>query len=117
MIIAGDNSQPDIMEGYLQNLDLLVHECTYTQEVYDNLKIKTMHTTANNLGITAKNKQIKNLIANHINPRYDKNSTIGVEEIYNEIKNHYDGQLFIANDFDVYYLSREKLLSKTHSHS
>lgn len=111
LIIAGDNSRPDILGRYLQNLDLLVHECTYTQEVYDNLTEKVMHTTAKDLGLTAKNKHVKNLIANHINPRYNKNSTFNIEIIYNEIKQNYEGELFIANDFDIYYLSREKLIS------
>ncbi|MCW8894405.1 MAG: MBL fold metallo-hydrolase [Sulfurimonas sp.] len=111
-IIAGDNSKPDILGNYLQNLDLLVHECTYTQEVYDNLQKKVMHTTAKDLGVTAQKKNIKNLIANHINPRYNKNNTLDVDTIYNEIKCNYDGKLFIADDFDVYYLNKEKFLSK-----
>jgi ribonuclease Z len=111
LIIAGDNSKPDILDKYLENLDLLVHECTYTQEAYDNLLKKVMHTTAKELGITAQKKHVKNLIANHINPRYNKNSTLHVDTIYDEIKCSYDGKLFIANDFDVYYLSREKLVS------
>lgn len=111
LIIAGDNAKPDILDKYLQNLDLLVHECTYTQEVYDNLLEKVMHTTAKALGITAQKKQVKNLIANHINPRYNKNNTSHVDTIYDEIKCNYDGNLFIANDFDVYYLSREKLIT------
>ena len=28
LIIAGDNSRPDVLGRYLENLDLLVHECT-----------------------------------------------------------------------------------------
>lgn len=112
LIIAGDNSKPDILDKYLENLDLLIHECSYTQEVYDNLAKKVMHTTAKDLGITAQKKSIKNLIVNHINPRYNKNSTLDVDIVYNEIKSNYDGKLFIANDFDVYYLSRDKSINK-----
>ena len=111
LIIAGDNSKPDILDKYLENLDLLVHECTYTQEVYDNLLKKVMHTTAKDLGIAAQKKSMKNLIVNHINPRYNKNSTLDVDTIYNEIRCNYDGTLFVANDFDVFYLNREKLIS------
>ena len=111
LIIAGDNSKPDILDRYLENLDLLVHECTYTQEVYDNLLKKVLHTTAKDLGIAVQKKHVKNLIANHINPRYNKNNTLGIEAIYDEIKHNYDGKLFIANDFDIYHLSREKLIS------
>ena len=113
LIIAGDNSEPDILGKYLQNLDLLVHECTYTQEVYDNLSEKFLHTTAKDLGKTAQKWSVKNLIANHINPRYNKNSPLGIEMVYEEIKNSYDGDFFIANDFDVYYLNRDKSINKS----
>ncbi len=113
LIIAGDNSEPDILGKYLQNLDLLVHECTFTQEVYDNLSEKFLHTTAKDLGKTAQNRSVKNLIANHINPRYNKNSPLGIEMIYEEIKNNYNGEFFIANDFDVYYLNRDKSINKS----
>lgn len=64
LIIAGDNSKPDILGRYLQDLDLLVHECTYTQETYDNLPVKVLHTTAKDLGIAVQEKSVKNLIAN-----------------------------------------------------
>ncbi|MEE8588342.1 MAG: MBL fold metallo-hydrolase, partial [Sulfurimonadaceae bacterium] len=56
LIIAGDNSTPEVLGSYLKDLDLLVHECTYTQEVYDNLAKKVLHTTAKELGITAQEK-------------------------------------------------------------
>ncbi|MEA3434620.1 MAG: MBL fold metallo-hydrolase [Campylobacterota bacterium] len=112
LIIAGDNSIPDILGKYLEDLDLLVHECTYTQDTYDNLPVKVLHSTAKDLGIAVQDKHVKNLIANHINPRYNKNSTMGIEMIYDEIKRGYEGKLFIANDFDVYSLGRDGIVEK-----
>lgn len=112
LIIAGDNSKPDILGKYLHNLDLLVHECTFTQEVYDKMEKKVLHTTAKDLGIAVQEKGVKNLIANHINPRYNKNSQYSVDMIYEEIKNSYDGVFFVANDFDIFYLSREKSIKR-----
>ncbi len=112
LIIAGDNSTPAVLGRYLKNLDLLVHECTYTQKVYDNLAKKVLHTTAKDLGITAQKKCIKNLIATHINPRYNKNSSLSIEMIYNEIKCSYEGRFFVANDFDIYYVDRNGIVEK-----
>lgn len=112
LIIAGDNSTPAVLGSYLDGLDLLVHECTYTQEVYEKLVEKVLHTTAKELGVTAQTKGVKNLIANHIDPRYNKNSTLSVELIYDEIKSHYKGRLFVADDFDVYYLGRGVVVEK-----
>ena len=112
LIIAGDNSRPDILGRYLEDIDLLVHECTYTQEDYDHLQVKILHTTAKELGTVVQKRHVKNLIASHINPRYNKNSIMGVEVIYNEIKHSYKGRLFIANDFDVYRLGRDSVVEK-----
>jgi ribonuclease Z len=112
LIIAGDNKKPEILENYLEGLDLLVHECTYTQNDYDSLPIKVMHTTAEDLGRVVQKKRVKNLIASHINPRYNTKSGTGVDLIYEEIKSAYKGRLFIANDFDAYYLSRDGNVKK-----
>ncbi|HSR74190.1 MAG TPA: MBL fold metallo-hydrolase [Sulfurovum sp.] len=112
LIIAGDNSRPDILSSYLEDLDLLVHECTYTQEAYDHLAVKVMHTTAKVLSESVEKYHVKNLIATHINPRYNTKSSTGVELIYNEIKSAYKGNLFIANDFDIYRLGRESIVEK-----
>ncbi len=109
IIISGDNAQPEIMGEYLRNLDLLVHECTYTQEVYDNLKVKILHTTSKDLGVAASKFGVKNLIATHISPRYHKDGKFTVQMIEDEIKEAYDGNLFIANDFDVFTLKSEGL--------
>jgi ribonuclease Z len=107
LIIAGDNSEPAVLGSYLEELDLLVHECTYTQEVYDNLVTKVLHTTAKDLGAEVQNKRVKNLIANHIDPRYSSKGPLDVGMIYDEIREHYSGRLFIADDFDVYRLGRD----------
>lgn len=107
LIIAGDNSEPAVLDAYLEGLDLLVHECTYTQEVYDRLVTKVLHTTAKELGSAAEQKRVKNLIANHIDPRYNTDAPLKVGMIYDEIKQHYSGQLYIADDFDVYHLGRD----------
>jgi ribonuclease Z len=110
LIIAGDNSRPDVLSPYLEDLDLLVHESTYTQEAYDHLAVKVMHTTARSLGETVEKYHVKNLIATHINPRYNTKSDTGVELIYDEVKKHYQGMLFIAEDLNVYRLKREGML-------
>ena len=112
LIVAGDNSRPDILGEYLEGLDLLVHECTYTQEVYEGLAIKVLHTTAKELGEALRSRGVKNLIANHIDPRYNEESPLNVKMIYDEIKEHYEGRLFIAEDFDVYTLGRNRVVQK-----
>ncbi len=107
-IIAGDNNRPEILGKYLKNLDLLIHEATYTQKDYNNLTKKVLHTTAKQLGIVAQRYLIKNLIATHISARYKPCDALESCEILKEIKSEYEGNAFIANDFAVFYLNRDK---------
>ena len=112
LIVAGDNSEPDIMDEHLDNLDLLVHESTYTQEVYDALPTKFLHTMAKNLGEVAQKYHINNLIATHISARYSEGSSYDALMICDEIKSSYKARCFVANDFDIFYLSRDGVLEK-----
>jgi len=112
IIIAGDNSEPDVMGSYLEKIDLLVHESTYTQKVYDSLATKFLHTTAKKLALVAQKYQIPNLIATHISARYSQNGENTPESMCDEIENFYRGKCFIASDFDSFYLSRSKELKK-----
>jgi len=112
IIIAGDNSEPDILDEHLDHLDLLIHESNYTQEVYDALPTKFLHTTAKKLGEAAQKHHVKNLIATHISARYSQGSSYNIKMICDEIKSSYKGNCFVANDFDVFYLFRNGVLEK-----
>ena len=112
IIIAGDNAEPSVMGEVLHEVDLLVHECTYTQAVYDALVKKHLHTTARDLGKTAQAYGVGNLIATHISPRYGKNGTHTLSEIMQEITAEYSGNVYIAEDFDVFTLERDGTLRK-----
>ncbi|MEO1923518.1 MAG: ribonuclease Z [Nautiliaceae bacterium] len=98
IIIAGDNAEPDFLCKYLRNLDLLIHEATYTAEVFEKIEIKYLHTTAKRLALSAQKYNVKNLIATHISPRFES------IEILDEIKKYYKGEAFVANDFDIFEL-------------
>lgn len=106
LIIAGDNAEPSVMGGALDDLDLLVHECTYTQAVYDGLREKQLHTTAQALGTVARERGVRNVIATHISPRFGKSGAYTTDEILGEIGAAYGGPVFIAEDFDVFTLER-----------
>ena len=95
ILIAGDNDRPDLLIPY-GPVDLLVHECTYTQEDFDRLSRRYMHTTALALGKAAQQMKALRLAATHFSARYDKN---GLEKIEKEIRLSYEGELILAEDF------------------
>ena len=100
VIIAGDNAEPGILSEYLQDLDLLIHEATYTQEVYESLPVKFLHTTAADLAKTAQKWGVKRLIATHISPRFSDPSPI-----LQELRAHFGGECLIAEDFMSYSIA------------
>jgi len=106
VIIAGDNADPSVLGDALKGLDLLVHECTYTQAVYDALIEKQLHTTARSLGRTSHASGVRSLIATHISPRFG-GGPHPLAEIEQEIRASFGGALFIAEDFDVFRLGRD----------
>jgi len=112
LLIAGDNAEPSVLGAALEGLDLLVHECTYTQAIYDSLVEKQLHTTARDLGRAAGAFSIGGLIATHISPRFGRGGPHELAEIEQEIRSSYNGPLFIAEDFDVFRLGRDRRIAR-----
>ncbi len=95
IIIGGDNDSPQLFEKY-KNVDLMIHEATYTQKDFDALKRKFKHTTVQSLAITAQKMGVKKLMLTHISPRYDTPSREA--ELIEEAKRYYDGEVLLAED-------------------
>lgn len=111
LIISGDNSEPAVFGDRLGKIDLLVHECTYTQDVFDALVETTLHTTARDLAAAAQRYGLKNLIATHINARYGTHGKHPLAEVETELKSIYRGVVRIASDFDTFELGRNGRLT------
>lgn len=114
VIIAGDNYSPEILNPELKNIDLLIHEATYTEETYNRLSLKLKHSTAKKVAIASHKARVKNLILTHISPRYrfkPQKTKECISILAKEARDNFDGEFFIASDFDKYYLDRYKKLS------
>ena len=95
IIIGGDNDSPELFEKY-QDIDLMIHEATYTQRDFDALKQKFKHTTVQSLAITAQKIGVKKLVLTHISPRYDTPSREA--KLLEEAKRYYKGEVILAKD-------------------
>ncbi len=106
VMICGDNAKPELLKEYLYNIDLLIHEATYTKDVYENLPVKVLHSTALDVGKVAKEANVKNLIITHISPRYNDRGNYPLKLLEDEVRLNYKGSFFIAYDFAKYCLDR-----------
>jgi len=110
VIIAGDNDQPDLLEKASKNVDLIVHEATYTQAILEKVGPGPQHSSAQKIAAFAEKNKVPNLILSHFSARYQSGEKItksSINEIHIEAKSEYSGSLFLAKDHDSYTLNKQ----------
>ena len=109
--ISGDNDNPKLWNNFLE-IDVLVHEATFTDDIAQKIGKEVGHSSAKEVTEFAKEYGLKNLILTHFSSRYhgDTSKTSSIQEIEDEARAIYQNNLFLANDFDIYELSKEKNL-------
>nr|WP_299244936.1 ribonuclease Z [uncultured Halomonas sp.] len=114
VVVAGDNDTPGVLEHFCEGADVLVHEATYTRDVVERLGTNNRHSTAGDVASFAQRIDVANLVLTHFSPRYqyDRRASPLIADIENEACHHYQGRLFLANDFAHYQLSREGELTQ-----
>jgi ribonuclease Z len=114
IVVCGDNDNPELLRYHCGDADVLVHEATYTAKIAAKVGAGQQHCSAAMIAVFAQAAAIKNLVLTHFSPRYrdDKPLSSSITDIEDEAKSHYDGRLFIANDFDRFLLNREYDLVK-----
>ena len=115
VVIAGDNDTPDYLSAAVVDADLLVHEATYTHEVLNKIQAKNpdfdpMHSSAQLVGQFAQKYELKNLILTHFSARYQSfdnphSDTPNMAHIRLDAQSAYQGNLWLAADFDQYIVN------------
>lgn len=110
IVVGGDNDQPELLEAACNNVQVLIHEATYTQEVSDRVGPGPQHSSAQAVAEFAQRVKLPNLVLTHFSARYHhpditKSTSIGV--VQEEAENHFSGKLYLAEDFANYALSRD----------
>lgn len=101
LIVAGDNDTPSLLAQEASNADVLVHEATYTQAIWEKVGPAPQHSSAQMVAAFAREARLPNLVLTHFSPRYHD-----LGEIELEARAGYDGRLFLARDLERYALDR-----------
>ncbi len=111
IIIGGDNDRPDLLTDAARNAHVLVHEATYTQEVLEKIGEGPQHSSAKRVAEFSEKNQLANLVLTHFSPRYADKKCSGqsIDDIENEAKEYFSGNLILANDLDCYELKKDGL--------
>lgn len=114
IIVCGDNDDPQLLRDSCCDADVLIHEATFTAEVAAKVGKGPQHTSAAMIAAFAESAAVKNLVLTHFSARYrdDISTPPSIKNIEDEARSYYQGNLFIANDFDRFFLNREHHLDK-----
>lgn len=92
---CSDTRYTESIVPYVQDVDLLYHEATFTEKEADRAKA-TMHSTAKQAATIAQKAGVGKLLLGHLSARFD-----GVEAHLAESKPVFDN-VVVVNDFDVF---------------
>ncbi|MGB5887152.1 MAG: ribonuclease Z [Acinetobacter venetianus] len=109
-IVGGDNDQPELLAQACQTAQLLIHEATYTQAVLDKVGSGPMHSSAKIVAEFAQQQGLINMILTHFSPRHQDSA--GQQAIADEVHQYYQGNFYLADDFDQFTLDATGQLSK-----
>ncbi|MDW5377682.1 ribonuclease Z [Halomonas sp. HP20-15] len=114
VVIGGDNATPARLARLCERADVLVHEATYTEVVVARLGTDNRHSTAARIAAFAQAQGVPHLLLTHFSPRYvyARDAAVSIGDVEREARGHYAGHLALADDFDVYSLSREGVLGQ-----
>ncbi|MGQ8365544.1 ribonuclease Z [Glaciecola sp. 1036] len=123
IIVSGDNDTPEKLADVAEGAHVLMHESTYTQEISDKVGKSPMHSSAKAVASFAERHNIPNLVLTHFSARYHSiealnyskiKSTKGhnIQEVEDEAKQYYSGNLILANDLEHYILDDQGQLNK-----
>ncbi|MBD1583878.1 ribonuclease Z [Pseudoalteromonas sp. S16_S37] len=96
VIICGDNEKPAKLANYLSDVDLLVHEATFTHADLLKVGTHTGHSDAKRVAEFAQQHAVARLALTHLSVRYHGPGML--EPLKREACEHYQGELYFAED-------------------
>ncbi|NOU50358.1 ribonuclease Z [Pseudoalteromonas sp. JBTF-M23] len=96
VVICGDNERPAKLTEYLSDVDLLVHEATFTHSDLLRLGMHTGHSDAKRVSEFAQKHAVARLALTHFSVRYHGPGML--EPLKREAHEHYHGELYFAED-------------------
>lgn len=112
IVVGGDNDQPSLLTEACATAQVLVHEATYTQEIWNKVGPSVQHSSAAMVASFAQEIALPNLVLTHFSPRYqsDPSRSPSIQDIEHEARSHYHGNLYLADDFARFHLGKDGVL-------
>lgn len=122
IIVGGDNDNPMLLAPFCQDVGLVVHEATYTHDIAERIKAKQdgfdpKHSSARQVAEFAQAVSLPNVILTHFSGRFQSfdnpsDTTPNMGHIRAEVEQFYQGQCWLANDFDTFEVNTNTVIKK-----
>ncbi|ESP94444.1 ribonuclease Z [Pseudoalteromonas luteoviolacea] len=96
VIVCGDNEKPSLLKPYVEGVDAIVHEATFTHKDLKKVGHHTGHSDAKRIAEFAEQAQVPLLVLTHFSVRYHGPGLL--ENLENEAHSYYKGVLVLADD-------------------
>ena len=108
------DDQPHLLAEACRNAQVLVHEATYTQAAAGGVNQLHGHSTAAAVAQFAQAAGLPHLVLTHFSARYqaDPRRSPSILDVQTEAARHYQGALFLAEDFMRLRLGRDGVLTQ-----
>lgn len=116
VVIGGDNDTPERLAEACRDASVLVHEATYTDDLLNERRARWQHSSALQVARFAASVALPNLVLTHFSSRFQHQPERGgrcIEEVRAEAARVYSGNLFLADDLEMYQLGPDGGLSRS----
>lgn len=103
-IICGDNEKPSLLSPYIEDIDVLLHEATFTQYDLHQVGTHTGHSDAKRVAMFAQKYKLPLLVLFHFSARYHGAGQL--DKLKNEALTYFQGELVLAQDFDLIHIAK-----------
>ncbi len=113
IVVGGDNDRPELLAEALRDCDVLIHEATFTEDVLAKVGPRYQHSTPAQVAKVAEQTQLAHVVLTHFSQRYRRARVAGehcLDDLFDEARQHYRGNLVLAADLASYELTRDKQL-------
>ena len=98
VVVSGDTVPSDAVINLASGADVLIHECTATEEILYGKGLEGHHTSSRQLGRVAADAGVGTVVLVHFGGNHDSDSPARLAEMVAEVRENFAGRVLIGED-------------------
>ena len=98
VVVSGDTVPSDAVVDLARDADVLIHECTATDEILHAKGLDSYHTSSRQLGRVAAGAGVATVVLVHFGGNHDSDAPARLAEMVAEVGESFDGRILLGED-------------------